>query len=387
MPAVHGPVPTLLLALLLATGCGRQADFSSELTDNPRNSALDMQVHDLVTTYEQDLNTPGMVIGLLRNDSTFVYGYGERRVGSGEVPDAHTFFEIGSITKVFTAIATQQWLDAQGLSVDAPVGDYLPADLPTLEREGSEVTFRHLMTHSSGLAYMPGNMGPRLYLDIDRAWARYDSSQLYDCLRKEEPAHRPGDRWMYSNLAVGTLGTILERNTGMAYGDLIATQICDPLGLGETRATLSASEMERMSDGHVGRKAIDLWTDLNALDGAGVLRSTAADLLHFARANLDLPASTLGAAMQSCQQEHFVGPSDQDSAIHMGLGWVILNPGDSLRQAWFHDGGTGGFESNLLVFPGTRRALVVLMNSRAANKTQTTARVAFLTRLAEELVE
>ncbi|MDX2284457.1 MAG: serine hydrolase domain-containing protein [Bacteroidia bacterium] len=367
----------VFLALFLAA-CKSEAVLPIEITNNPKQSALDLAVHDLVQQHQDGLNTVGLSVGFLRHDSLFFYGYGEPALGDGEAPDAHTRFEIGSISKVFTAIAATEWLAEQSLTPDSAIRPWLPADLPELSRGGTAVTFRHLMTHSSGLSYMPGNMGPKLYLNIAEAWSGYDSLKLYDCLRKEKLHAEPGTEFRYSNLAVGTLGTILERSTGLEYGEIIRQRIADPLGLADTKAVLSSAEQEFMAAGYKGRKEIPRWTSLNALDGAGVLRSSAYDLMLFARANLNPPAGPLGEAITRCQQPAFAGPSEDGQAVDMGLGWVLLPYEGSTEPALFHNGGTGGFSTNLFVFKDKQAALCVLFNSVSASQAEDEARRALI---------
>ncbi len=374
----------LILLPLLVLGCKRDAGFDPTLSSNPLVSAQDLAVDQLVSDYKDRINTVGLTIGILHNDSVFVYGYGETKAGNGVTPDGHTFFEMGSLTKIFTAIATQRFLDDRGLSANAFVNDFLPADIPSLEKEGKKVTLLHLITHTSGLPYMPDNMGPNLVLNIDKAWREYDTLKLYKCLRGVALEFTPESKWKYSNLAVGTLGTILERNEGKSYGQIIQDEIAGPLGLTETKATLSSAEMTRMADGHKGGKKVDFWTDLNAMNGAGVLRSTILDLLEFGRINLDPPATPLGQSMLTCQQPTLARQAVvQDTLIQMGQGWLIQTTAAIQQPFLYHNGGTGGFQTEFMVFPEDNAVLAISFNSLTTTKDQNEARNDFLLALAE----
>ncbi len=366
-----------VLLPLLAFACKRDAEFDPSLTSNSLSSAQDLVVDQLVSDYRDRINTVGMTIGILRHDSVFFYGYGETKVGNGVIPDGNTFFEIGSISKVFTAIAAQRFIENQGITAQTPIKDYLPSDLPRLESGGEEVTFQNLMTHTSGLPYLPKNMGPDLLLNIDKAWRNYDTIKLYNCLRKEKLEFTPGTAWNYSNTAVGTMGTILVRNQGKTYGQIIQDEIATPLGITDIKATLSASEQSRMADGHKGGKKVDLWTDLNAMDGAGVLRGTTLDLLEFGRLNLYPPATPLGHSMEICQQFSIEAeaPTAAGVMVRMGQGWFLETTVRGERPYLYHNGGTGGFNCNLLVFTDDDAVLVVFFNSFSeSNKDETDAR-------------
>ncbi len=372
----------LLFLLIIGSSCLRDDKISPQPDAfiNPLQSQMDKDVHAAFLQYRSKINTVGLTIGILRNDETHFYGYGETKIGNRQTPDSLTFFEIGSITKVFTVIAAVDFLNERNLPLETPIKEFLPSDIPQLQKGGVEINFQHLMTHTSGLPYMPDNLGLNTILNIDKAWREYSPEKLYQYLRRVKLESTPGTRWQYSNLAVGALGHILERSTSKKYEQIIRERVTLPLGLGDTKMTLSETEWRRMSKGYEGAKEIDYWSDLNALNGAGVLRSTTADLLKFAKINFNLPDTPLGRAMQRCQQQTFVG-KDKDGKLHVSyLGWQ--GAADSAEPIWFHDGGTGGFHTNLFLFQRSRTALVVFFNSVETSKSQTEARGEFMARLA-----
>ncbi len=376
-------VSLMLAVVLTAAGCLKDDKITpqSDLFINPLETQMDQDIHRAFLDYRGKINTVGLTIGVLKDDQVFFYGYGETQKGNKQVPDSTTFFEIGSITKVFTSIAALDFLRERNLGIETPIKAFLPNDLPTLKKGDVEVNFKHLMTHTSGLPYMPDNMGFDLYLNIDEAWRAYSPSKLYQCLKSVKLESVPGARWSYSNLALGTLGHILERNTGKPYEQIIRERISLPLGLLDTKMTLNATEMSRMAKGYKGGKVINYWEDLNALNGAGVLRSTTADLLKFAKINLNLPDTPLGETMRSCQQKYFEG-KDKDGNDHISyLGWQDLSIGNDLQPTWFHNGGTGGFSTNLILFQDSRTALVVLFNSIETKESESIARGELLVRL------
>jgi serine-type D-Ala-D-Ala carboxypeptidase/endopeptidase len=372
----------LSITTLLLTGCKKNDLIVPQSTDfiNPLSTEQDKTVHRLFNQYKDQINTVGLTIGILKNDTTAFYGYGEMERGTGKVPEANTFFEIGSITKVFTAIAVVDFLKSRQLTIDEPIQKFLPNIVKKLEKDGQEITFKHLMTHTSGLPYMPDNLGVlKLIFNIDKAWRQYDTTKLYACLKDIKLESKPFMVWNYSNLAIGTLGTILERNTQKQYADIIKEKITQPLGLSDTKQTLSADELKRMAKGYHGSKKIDYWDDLNAMDGAGVLRSTTADLLKFAKANIEIPNLLIGKAMVDCQKEVFKGKiKDTDNDISMNLGWLNLKLDGVNEIPLFHNGGTGGFSTNLFVFREQKAAFVVFFNSVAHDEKEEETRQKFL---------
>lgn len=373
----------LILTTLFLIGCKKNDLIIPQSTDfiNPLSTEQDKMVHKLFETYKDKINTVGLTIGILKDNSTSFYGYGEMEKGTGKVPEANTFFEIGSITKVFTAIATVDFLKSRQLTVDEPIQRFLPPSIKKLEKDGQEITFKHLMTHTSGLPYMPDNIGNlKMLFNIAKAWRDYDTTKLYNCLKNTKLESKPFTVWNYSNLAVGTLGTILERNTQKHYKDVIKEKITQPLDLLDTKQAMTADDLKRMAKGYEGGKEMDYWDDLNALDGTGVLRSTTADLLKFAKANITIPNLPIGKAMTDCQKEAFKGKiKDSDNEMSMNLGWLNLALDGIAEKPLFHNGGTGGFSTNLFIFREKKMAFVVFFNSVAHDNKKEEARLEFIT--------
>lgn len=361
------------LLLLLLGSCSREdALLPADLTNNPLQTQLDAGVDAIYQTYRDGLNTPGLIVGILQHDGEHYYGYGETQRGSGRIPDAVTYFEIGSITKTFTALATIDWLHSQGLSPDTPIRPYLPADLPTLNRGGVELTFRHLLSHTSGLPYMPANFGLDLYTNPARAWAAYDTTRLYSCLLNVQLEFEPGTAFHYSNLAVGLLGVILERQYGQDYGDLIRQRVLRPLGLTNVHADFKDTDPLRWAVGYQQGRTTPYWKSFNALDGAGVLKATPRELLRYASLQLQPPPTPLGQAMQAAQQ--VVLPAFRTNDYYRTrptLGWFeYQNHGLPDETFLFHDGGTGGFNSELFIHRPSGRALVVIYNQDGPSATR-----------------
>lgn len=95
-------------------GCKKELIAPADLSNNLQETELDKAVDAIVQKHRNQLNTVGMTVGIWKDGNSNVYGYGETQKGGGQIPDAHTFFEIGSITKTFTATATVQWLNEKG---------------------------------------------------------------------------------------------------------------------------------------------------------------------------------------------------------------------------------------------------------------------------------
>ncbi|RIV88571.1 serine hydrolase, partial [Aurantiacibacter xanthus] len=271
--------------------------------------------------------------------------------------DGDTEFEIGSITKVFTALLLADMALKGEVALDDPVERYLPAGAPMpRDGEGQQITLRHLSLQTSGLPRLPDNMP---FGDPADPYADYTEQMLLDFLGKYQLPRAVGAHYEYSNLGVGLLGYVLARAAGTDYASLVRERILDPLGMKDTAIALDPAMQARLAVPHDEYLRVTRPWNLSVLAGAGALRSTASDMLTFAEAAMD-PASPIAEAMALTLSDRTdqVGTDNQTA-----LGWMILPaPGGEVLN---HSGGTGGYRSHLAVQPGTRRAVIGLTNSAA----------------------
>ena len=339
----HKSVLSLFLA---AAPCLCHADTM------PDDVALQTLLRERV---DQSHQTPAIVVGWVDETGTRIIHWGRLdRAGNREV-DGDTVFEIGSATKVFTALLLAQEVEQGKVSLDDPVSKYLPPSVKVPARNGRQITLLDLATHTSALPRLPGNLAPK---DAANPYADYTVEQLYAFLSGYTLPRDIGAEYEYSNLGVGLLGHILALEAGTNYEALVLQRICRPLGMTNTQITLSPDLKARLATGHnAAGDPVANW-DFPTLAGAGALRSTANDLLKFVAANLGLVKSDLRPAMQLSQKSrHSAGSPDMD----IGLCWHIAKKfGTDL--VW-HNGGTGGYRSFIGFDPQKRRGVIVLANS------------------------
>jgi D-alanyl-D-alanine-carboxypeptidase/D-alanyl-D-alanine-endopeptidase len=272
----------------------------------------------------------------------------------GRLPDgAASLFEIGSITKVFTATLLADMARSGLVALDDPVAAHLPAHVRMPVR-GRAITLEDLASHRSGLPRLPrGLLRQALTRDRGDPYARVDAAWLEAAVPRTPPRREPGRRVAYSNYGVGLLGHALARRAGMAYDELVRERIAVPLGLRDTGAEVDGGRLAR---GHsrLGRPKPHWHFD--ALAGAGALRSTAADLITFLRLHAGEPAGPLAEAARETQLAR-----EPAGRLAFGLGWMLLPASRKVPyDLLFHDGGTGGFRSAAAVSPERRVAVVVL---------------------------
>jgi CubicO group peptidase (beta-lactamase class C family) len=264
---------------------------------------------------------------------------------------------------VFTALALAKQSLGGLVDLDEPVRQLLPAGVQVPSRAGREITLRHLATHTSGLPRLPKGMLWRALLHPKEPdpYAQYSAELIFEGLARTKLHARPGDRFRYSNLGAGLLGLALAHRAGTSYESVIDAEVCRPLGLTDTHIALDPERVERVAQGHTRRRKVTPLWNLNALAGAGALRSTATDLVRFVRAQLDPGASKLADAIElTHQHQHRI---NRLAAVH--LGWMVLRLHarfDSVDLIW-HNGGTGGFRSWIGFIPARQAAVVVLSNT------------------------
>ncbi|WP_162207413.1 serine hydrolase [Dyella japonica] len=294
---------------------------------------------------------PVVVIGVVDGDRSAVYTYG--KLDGGRAPDGDTVFEIGSITKTFTATLLAQQVIAGKLQLDQPVATLLPGfTVPT--RDGKSVTLGNLASQNSGLPRMPTNFASA---NPNDPFVDYDAAKLKAFLASYSLPRDPGASYEYSNLGVGLLGYALSVHAGKSYEQLLQQQIFQPLGMHHSTSVQDDALRGRLAPGHGGKdQPVANW-HFDVLAGAGAIVSTADDMLRYLKANMGLQPSPLYPAMQLAQTPRADSPIPSE---RLGLVWMVRHSagGDIIE----HNGMTGGYASYLGFTADRRHGVVVLTN-------------------------
>jgi CubicO group peptidase (beta-lactamase class C family) len=296
----------------------------------------------------------GIVIGILGPEGERIVAGG---TGTGAGFSSTTLFEIGSITKVFTALLLADMANKGEVSLDDPAAKYLPAGHRMPERGGRPITLTDLATHRSGLLRMADDMWAVSH--PDGQFADYTEKRLLAFLDRHQLTREPGAQWAYSNLGMGLVGYLLTRVAKSDYETLVRTRITGPLRMNDTMITMPPSHAARLAAPFDAYMRPVRPMDMAALAGAGAIRSTVADMLIFAKALLD-PTSPVAPALKKALSVRTRG---ENPGIEQALGWVVRRlPG---RELLMHNGQTLGFSSILILEPAKGRAVVALANSAA----------------------
>lgn len=291
----------------------------------------------------------GVAIGIIERGAPHVFVYGTAK------PDS--IFEIGSITKTFTGLILARMASEGKVRYDEPVRELLPPST-VAKPAGPEITLLDLATQHSGLPRMPDNFHPA---DALNPYADYRPADLYSYIAKHGVEKQGAPEFAYSNLGVGLLGQALAARAGVAYPELLQQQVTGPLGLKDTVVNLSIGQKARFIAGHdADHRPAHAW-DLDALAGAGAIRSTASDMLAYLQVHLH-PESA-GKLADAIRQTHELR-SDAGPGSKIGLAWMYKAD----EGVYWHNGATGGYSSFAFFNPKADYAVVVLMNTSIGSK-------------------
>jgi CubicO group peptidase (beta-lactamase class C family) len=241
------------------------------------------------------------------------------------------------------------------VSLKTTVSDILPGDFRFDDPQVGMITLEELASHTSGLPRLPGNMPAST--DPENPYAAYREKDLLEYLSSAERGQQKkevDERARYSNLGFGLLGYLLGEAYGTPFPELLRQKILKPLHLENTFFEVPAAVATRKAAPYSGTAQVSEW-DFQVLAGAGALWSTASDLARFAECLLEAESTSLAEAVHLLKE-----PRSTLSASSIGLG--LMRETIYGRERLFHDGGTGGFSSSMILTPDSGEYLIVLAN-------------------------
>ena len=340
---------------------------------NELRAVVDAAVQPAIEQYR----IPGLSVAILHNGERHFFNYGVADRDSGRAVNEHTLFELGSVSKLFTA-TLGAYAQAEGkLKLGDPASQHLPA------LRGSafdRISLLDLATYSAGGL-------PLQFPDTVR-----DERQMLDYYRTWQPTYPAGSQRLYSNPSIGLFGHLAANSLSQRFEQLLEQHLFPQLGMSESHVHIPPARMARYAWGYRDDNAIRVQPGPLDAEAYGV-KSTAADLLRFVEVSLDpspLPA-TLRQAIAITQQGYY-----QVGDMSQGLGWERyvypitlqrLQAGNSSQMALQphaierfatprpaegdlllnKTGSTNGFGAYVVLLPARDTGLVILANRNYPN--------------------
>lgn len=302
----------------------------------------------------------GVALAWVDAEGPAFFSAGKFSAGDAREIGPDTQFEIGSVTKVFTALLLAESERLGKVSRNDPAAKFiLPGNDPD-QAKLAKITLHSLATHTSGLPRLPANIGANPDSNPD-PYATYDRAALVAGLRLHGPTAPVGRSVVYSNFGVSVLGEALGAAWGTTYAAALETHVLTPLGLKHTSLAMPGAAFPiDIAPGHgADGNWVGNWTFL-ACAPAGALRSSARDLailLGAARGGGDAPLHSAFAATTTVQRPV------PDMGGQIGLGWFLRS--DAARPLAWHNGGTGGYRS-FVGFTAGGAGVAVLTNHQVS---------------------
>jgi CubicO group peptidase (beta-lactamase class C family) len=295
-----------------------------------------------------------VAVAIVQGDSVRFLGAERTKEGIRYLDNRAAVFEIGSITKIFTATLLAQQVQRGALRLDEPVRALVPFDLKSPGRGGVDVTLKHLAGHTSGMCHQPPglNFHALIHFHPGEPFRDYDRSRFEHYLQKQmELEFTPGERYQYSNMGMSLVGYVLALRTGKSYEALLQENIFEPLGMRSSTTDLSRVRDRVVVGVKDEGKPAPNW-NMNALAPAGGIKTSAEDFARFAQAQF-APDSAIAMTQQptfKIEDNYFVG-----------LGWHIIDRKSGERRL-NHGGGMAGYTAIVNVNVQKKRAVIVLSN-------------------------
>ena len=317
-------VTSLVCGVLLLTFSCNRSNVRPALNVQQENPAVtdEMQqaIWEAVKEYPEHTE---LSFAIIRDGQASFYGVVREKDSLRSTDNRESVFEIGSLTKVFTAALLADYVTSGNLELSTPLKDLLPYPLHTEEI----ITLQQLANHSSGIPRLPSNLH-LLRVDPSNPYKEYDSLKLKTYLsEKLKLDNPPGTAYAYSNTGTGTLGYALSLRADSSYEMLLQQHILLRYGMVNSTTRMDLVKGKLVKGRDAKGKETSNW-DLNVLVGAGGLLSTVSDLSRFALAHFDGQQ----AALQLCMKPTF----KINERMEAGLGWHLIHRPDGSTRTDTH---------------------------------------------------
>ena len=294
-------------------------------------------------------------IAFIMNGQVVFYGLKRQNNSIINIDNQSSVFEIGSITKLFTATLLANYINDGTIDIEDHINNYLPFKL----NDSIQISFKELANHTSGLPRIPSNLFMPALFNTGNPYRHYSEDKLEKYLTgKARVTDVSVKSFKYSNLGFGLLGYTLCKIENKSYNDLLNEKIFSKYEMLNSSAIRSELESRLVCGLNKKGNKTQNW-DFASLESAGAILSTTEDLSGFAIAQFD----ELNRELAMMREKTYT--IDEKGGI--GLGWFIskFESGDILYQ---HKGVTGGYSSAIAINVNNKTGIIILSNVSGFSK-------------------
>jgi CubicO group peptidase (beta-lactamase class C family) len=352
----------ILLTLLWLTQVAAQVNVKKIESRSNSRAAIDSIVNEVAGAFMKDTTHVGLSIGIIKDGITSTFHFGTREKGKDLRPTDSTIYEIGSLSKTFTATLLAQAIVEGKLNLGDDIRKYLPNNYPNLEYQEHPIKFIHLANHTSGLPLLLPDIPQLFQLPQDSIpglitalYQNYTQDNFWRDLNKLEIKTQPGRIADYSNVGAQLVGFILEKIYNKPYASLVKKYITEPLKMNNTDVSYTESVINLLFAKGYNRKGIKMPYNhtLSILQPAGGICSSVIDLLNYIKMQLN----EKNIAVNLCHQAT-LGDTNTSAT---GLFWQINKLSNGKSIIW-HSGATFGFSSYCAICPNLNLGIIILSN-------------------------
>ena len=333
--------------------------FAEEV--NAENVINNLSIKNSLTTSDQSEiifentkifpNNTQLSIAIISNGKVRYYGIKKESDTISTIDNQKSIFEIGSISKVFTSTLLANFVIDGKVKLLDNINDYLKAPI----KNSTEISFIDLANHTSGLPRLPSNLD-LINVDPENPYKEYKDKELEDYVTNQLELSNKG-KYQYSNLGAGLVGYTLSKIENDTYESLLQHKIFSKYEMQNSTTDITTIKGNLVKGLNNEGIEVPNW-DLAVLAGAGAIFSTVEDLSQFAISQFEDKNKELELTR--------VKTFELNENMDIGLGWHLLkNKSDNLW--YFHNGGTGGYSSSMVLEENSKNGIIILSNVSAFN--------------------
>lgn len=346
--------------------------FADTCSNTAMTAVVNQYVQPLIATNQ----IPGAEVGVYENGQVCYFSYGYANIVNNQpvAPAPNTIFEIGSITKLFTADILAIAAERNLLNLDAPIVNSSLPSWVSINPQAKAVTFRELANFSSGMPRLTTNLNP-VYNDDPLAqlsFPIYSVADFAQFIAGWYPAQGLPATNLYSNASYALLGYLLTYifNHNQDYAGLVANLIVDPLHMVDTTTTINPATENRLAQGYVTGSSPFTpgpYYPQSIYNSGAIIKSTAQDMITFIAAslgatefnNINIPSEITNAMQTASTLNYYYGDNNQ---YGQALAWYIIPATSTNDEIIAKNGATASFSSFIALDPSKNLGVIFLTN-------------------------